>query len=108
MRIEHRFFAALEHLGSSRLADLSVAKEHVNALVQELGTAGLVRSDPRGLICSALLLLDLDEAGGVKDVPQLGRVLKQTGAKLEPWQRQALEGKLERLLRYEDFAAALR
>jgi len=104
-RVEQHFVQAVDTLGDESPTALAATGEHVRQLLPALRAAGMLGSDVRGYLVSALHALDL---GDPDTAIRLGQQASQLDLALPGWQRALLGDKLQPLQRIEPWQPVLR
>jgi len=104
-RVEQHFVQAIDTLGDGSPAALAATSEHLKLLLPAMQEAGLLRTDVRGYLVSALHALDL---GAPADAIRLGEQAAQFQVALPAWQRALLGDKLHALEKIESWQPVLR
>lgn len=103
-RVERAFLQAVDALGGADPAAWTAAQEHVKALLTELRTAGIDRTDLRGHAVTSRHALDI----GDPDLAiQQGEAAAKLGIPMPPWQRDLFGDKLDLLQTVEAWHAVL-
>jgi tetratricopeptide (TPR) repeat protein len=104
-RVEQHFVQAVDTVGDQTPAALAATSAHLQLLLPAMQEAGMLRSDPRGYLLSALHALDV---GTTADAIRLGTQVHELGLSLPGWQRLLLGDKLQPLERFESWQPVLR
>jgi tetratricopeptide (TPR) repeat protein len=103
--VERDFLLALDSLGDHSAGGSAAAHERGLALLQSMRAAGMLRTDLRGFVISALQYVDLPQP---ESLQELGTQAKALGVVMPAWQRELFGDKLKPLLEHEAWFGILR